>query len=241
MKRSRWLSVLTAAVASGAAVVSGCIGVSATKPGAAAPVLKQCAGAVVDAPNGLIDDFEDGNTTTAAIAGRGGYWWKSADPMGSYFGPEEWGPMPEGGSLALHPLGETVKSTDPDAWGAQLGGNLVGSGFYDGSAYVGIAFRIRVAEGSTRQIRFQLADVNTHPSGNVCSKGCWNHFGKDLMLTTEWQDMKLLFSDLRQEEGWGNPRPPSVTPASLFSVGFKVKSGSKFDFFIDDVRFLGCE
>jgi len=87
--------------------------------------------------------LEDGDNKTAAVAGRGGYWWKSTDSAGSFFGPDDWGPIAAGpgGSLVLHPMGETVLGDPTEAWGAQTGGNFVGAGFYDATAYVGIAFK----------------------------------------------------------------------------------------------------
>ncbi len=241
MRPSLALLALPAA-ALGATALGACIGVSATQPGAAAAALRYCPGAVVPAPEGLIDDFEDGDNKTAAVAGRGGYWWKSTDSAGSFFGPEDWGPIAAGpgGSLALHPMGETVLGDPTEAWGAQIGGNFVGAGFYDASAYVGIAFKAKVGPKSTKTFRVEVADVNTHPSGEVCDS-CWNHFGKYVTFTTEWQEYQVLFSELRQEEGWGNPRPKSVTPAQIYSLNWKIRPGSTFEFFIDDIQFLTCQ
>src|SRR5690606_19124504 len=75
-------------------LAGGCIGVTAKPPPGAGAPIKKCSGDPFDAPDGLIDDFEDGNTVIAAVAGREGYWFKSADAGGSFFGPEDIGPVP---------------------------------------------------------------------------------------------------------------------------------------------------
>ena len=59
---------------------------------------------------------------------------------------------------------------------------------------------------STRKARFKIADINTHKDAGIC-KACWNHFGKDLTLTTEWKEYRVTFSGAEQEPGWGDPRP----------------------------------
>lgn len=229
-------------VVAGLCGATGCIGVSATKPGAASAQLRQCPGGVVVTPDGLIDDFEDGDNKTADVAGRGGYWWKSTDSAGSFFGPEDWGPVRGGpdGSLAMHPVGETASGDPTEAWGAQIGGNFTGSGFYDASQYVGVSLWAKVAPGKASTLRFEIADGNTHPTGEVCDS-CWNHFGKTLQLTTEWKEYRILFSDLRQDEGWGDPRPLTVDVSRLYSLNFKLLPGSVFDFWVDNLQFLSCE
>ncbi|MBN2195695.1 MAG: hypothetical protein JW751_22935 [Polyangiaceae bacterium] len=226
----------------GASLLGGCIGVSAKRPGGAAGSLRACPAGVAAAPDGLIDDFEDGDNRTAAVGSRGGYWWKSTDSAGSFFGPDDWGPIKGGanGSFALHLMGQTVSGDPTEAWGAQVGGNFVGSGFYDATAYVGISFKAKTTPKSVKTFRLEIADVNSHPTGEVCT-ACWNHFGKWMTFTSEWKEYKVLFADLQQEEGWGDPRPDMVTPTQIYAIQWKIKPGSDFDFMIDDLHFLACE
>lgn len=237
--RPRSMSVLAGAPLLGAAVAmasSGCIGVPAKKPTNAAP--KGCSRDTLHAPQGVIDDFEDGNTQVAQIGGRGGYWFKSADASGSFFGPDPIGPVLKDGSLAVYAVGKTA--TGADAWGALLGA-MIGSGqAYDASAYVGVSFRARCSGKSARKIRFEVSDVNTHPDGDVC-KNCWNHFGTEITLTTEWKEHKVLFATLAQEPYWGDPRPSSLTTSKLFSVVWEIKPDSPFEFWVDDIHFLQCQ
>jgi len=225
-------------------LTSSCIGVTAKPPPGAGAPIKKCSSDPFDAPDGLLDDFEDGNTVIAPVAGREGYWFKSADSGGSFFGPEDIGPIPESrdGSLAIHPSGQTGTGDPTEVWGAIFGASLSQAGKpYDASRYVGVSFWAKVSEKSTRGIRFELADGNTHPEGGVCTTGCWNHFGRDLNFTTEWKQYTVMFRSMAQEDGWGDPRPGNLDPSKLHSMGFKIKPGRPFDFLLDDIKFVTCE
>jgi hypothetical protein len=84
-----------------------------------------------------------------------------------------------------------------------------------------------------------VADVNTHPDGGVC-KTCWNHFGKDMQFSTEWQEFKVTFAEMKQEAGWGD-RYPMITPAKLIALNWSIEPGRTFDVWIDDVQFFECQ
>jgi endoglucanase len=225
---------------------AGCVGVSAKRDtvganGVPVPQLHNCPAGVVAAEDGLIDDFEDGNTQIAVKAGRGAYWFKSADSNGSEFNPDEM-QMVDGGSdhpgKVLHVSGTT--SGAQGAWGVLVGANFVSdSKTYDASRYVGISFRAKIGKNATSSVRFKMGDINTHPDLGICTD-CWNHFGKDMSLTTEWKEYQVLFTVARQEPYWGNPKPDSITPGALYSMDFTIKPGQKFDLWVDDVQFLKC-
>lgn len=226
------------------AAVSGCIGVPAKKTtaeGNPAPA-RYCATGTTTTKDGLIDDFEDGNTRVAQVAGRGGYWYKSADSMGSKIGPDDFKPVKGGpdGSLAIHAVGETVTGNPQDAWGAQFGANFSGEGVYDASKYVGVRFKARIGEGSTQNFRFRISDINTHGDLGVC-KTCWNHFGRDINLSTEWQEYEVMFGSLQQAPYWGDPRPSSVTVSKIYGFDFQIAPGQKFDIWVDDIEFIACK
>lgn len=221
-----------------------CIGVSAQRKnpdGTIAPP-KYCARGNQTAEDGLIDDMEDGDNRIDPTAGRGGYWWKSADPMGSEIGPVDWVPQkrPDGQGLAYHAFGETADAGGDDNWGVQFGADFSSTPGYDASKYVGIRFMARVSSGSTRTVRFKVADVNTHPKMGVCTS-CWNHFGRDINLSEEWQEFEFMFAALEQAPHWGDPRPASITPAALYGFDFQVGPGKKFDIWIDDLAFIECK
>jgi len=234
-------------------VVAGCIGRSQTPqcptdgsggPGAApdsATLAKACPNGVRPAVDGLIDDMEDGNSQLALLAGRDGYWWSAHDDKGSTIEPAEFTPLeagPGGNGLAVMYHGLTSSGTG--AWGTNFGATFLSGGAYDASKYVGISFSAKVGKDSTKKIRFKVGDINTHKDGGLC-KDCWNHFGKDLTLSTEWQDYQVLFSELKQADGWGDPRPPSVSVSQLWNIDFSIGPGMRYEVWVDDVQFLECK
>jgi hypothetical protein len=231
---------------------AGCIGRSQCPPCPPCPgdapaaattgaTAKACPGGVRIAADGLIDDLEDGNTQLSKLDNRDGYWWRAHDEKGSVIMPDEVTPVeagPGGTGMAMYFHGHTVSTEG--AWGVNFGANLSTAGTYDGSKYVGITFKAKVGSGSTKKVRFKVGDVNTHKDAGVC-KECWNHFGKDMTFTTEWQPYQVLFTELRQADGWGDPRPPSITVDKLYSIDWSIEGGANFEIWVDDVNFLECQ
>jgi endoglucanase len=205
-------------------------------------VQKTCAGKTRRAADGLIDDLEDGNHQAAAQGGRDGYWFTTkADhaaikvPAGNFM-PFAGGPP--GSKQTVQFVGKTAYE---DNWGAAVGLGFLASGaFYDASKYAGIGFRIKAGKPNFN-VRVKLPDGASHPDGGLCKTQCWNAFGKELILSTEWQDVTLTWSELTQQSDWGEPRPPSIDPKKLKNVEWAVYPGVEFDLTIDDVHFLECE
>ena len=230
------------------ASAAGCIGVSQTRAsgGALGAVdVASCRLGTRPADDGMIDDFEDENTQINTIAGRDGYWWTKHDDKGSTIGPDPFIPNEtgtDGSGLALRALGKTAAGAPQEAWGAGFGLMLLTrkKAAYDASKYVGVSFRAKVGATSTRQIRFSIGDVNTHPDAEVC-KVCWNHFGKDVTVTNQWKEYRVLFSELQQQVGWGDPRPASLTPSKLVAMDWSIAGGQDYDLWIDDIQFLACK
>ncbi len=219
--------------------------VAGNQPGAVVAV-KTCPAALVAAPDGLIDDLEDGNHQVQQLGGRGGYWWTAKDDKGSSIEPTGEFKPSEGGAagskFAAHVSGKTASGDPGMAWGAIVGLRIAERGLYDASKYAGIAFKAKVGEKSGSTVRLKLADVNTHPDGQVCKDACYNDFGKDFTFTQEWQEYKVSFAELRQQDGWGDPRPPSITPGKLVQIAWHMSTqGADFDLWLDDVRFLDCQ
>jgi hypothetical protein len=89
-------------------------------------------------------------------------------------------------------------------------------------------------------VRVTLSDRNTDPAGGVC-KWCYNGFGADLELSTDWQEHCLKLDALRQQPGWGDPHPPALAKDGVFTLAWQVSSpGEAFDVWLDDVR-LVCD
>lgn len=202
---------------------------------------KVCSGAPSRAADGAVDDFEDGNGQLSGAAGRNGYWFTAKDDRGSLIEPTGNFTPADGGAAGAGKAALVKGKTAAvdGAWGATLGANFVQSGFYDLSKYAGVSFKIK-ASGPVA-VRFKLPDVNTVPEGGVCSSGCWNAFGKDLSVTTEWQEVTVLFSELRQQDGWGDPRPPALAVNKVKGLEWAIDKGQEFELWIDDVHLLECK
>ncbi len=215
---------------------SACITTPASETGSTATARKLALPACGD---GLLENAEDGDSRSAPIAGRGGYWFTFVDAEGSTIAPQGTFTMdaggPDGSKRAAHIKGKIAES------GSSL---YAGMGFsiseprgpYDASRYGGVSF---MAKGPGR-VRFKLPDGNTAPEGGVC-KDCYNDFGVDLALTSEWERYTLAFEDLAQQPNWGD-REPEVDASRLIALQWQVGSpGRDFDVWVDDVEFVGCE
>jgi hypothetical protein len=212
-------------------------------PAAPAP-LKRCANGTVAAADGLIEDFEDGNNQSVEQGGRGGYWFTAVDTAGSSIAPQGEFKPSDGGANGSKLAGRVSGKTAPEpaAWGAGFGASFLRDNqLYDASRYAGVSFWAKVGGKSDKTFRLKISDVNTHPAGKVCSDGCWNHFGSELTLSTEWKEYTIAFADLKQEEHWGNPRPPSLTSNQLVSLDWTVPRGQDFDLWIDDIKLVDCK
>jgi hypothetical protein len=207
-------------------------------PGEVAP--QHCAASTKPSDDGLIDDFEDGDNQLAKAGDRNGYWFLSKDPNGSTIDPSPLAMSNSGAGgsqKALHAYGQTA--SDSGAWGVIVGTNFLGEGVYDASKYAGISFKAKVGKDSTKVVRFKVADVNTHPDGGVC-KTCWNHFGKDVELSNEWQEYKVQFADMKQEAGWGE-QFPALTTSKVIALNWSYGPGRAFDLWLDDIQFFECQ
>jgi endoglucanase len=199
---------------------------------------------------GLIDDGEDGNNQTKPAGDRGGYWYTFTDGKGT--GTTVW-PEPgrQGGAFAMSRGGVNGSKFAANAKGrvgtgevvfGALGLNFVDpEGLYDASKYKGIAFWAKKGPGSYAKVRLNVPDVSTQDAGGVCTD-CFNYFGADLVLSESWQQFVFTWRQLKQQRGWGAPRPHAIKPAKLFSLQWQVSQpDASFDLWIDDVEFIGCD
>jgi hypothetical protein len=207
-----------------------------------------CDGKAAPAEDGVLDDFEDDDTQVVKLDGRDGYWWSNADKEGSKFTDPPPGTglkWMEGGAngskKALHVAGATHKGSD-QAYGIEVGTNLISTkgSLYDASKYMGVSFWAKVGPKSIKKVRVNFPDIDTHPDLGSC-KNCWNHFMKEVELTTEWQEYQISFKELAQRAGWGEPRPKSVQPNQLYAFTFAMEGGGDFELWVDDINFLQCK
>lgn len=206
--------------------------------GAAAPGTDSCEG------RALIEDAEDGDAQSLTRQGRGGYLYTYTDDNGSRVSPASsafkvTAGGPPGSRHALQMKGKTADGGDVYAG---MGFSFVDpKGPYDASEYKGIAFVAKRGAGGPTKVRFKLPDASTDPKGGSCEE-CYNDFGVDFDLNEEWTRYVVMFENLKQESGWGRPRPEQVDAKRLYGVQWQVSAGSsEFDVWIDDVTFVGCE
>jgi hypothetical protein len=132
-------------------------------------------------------------------------------------------------------------------WGAGEGFNFDDPGngdggsakvVYDASAYAGIVFWAKAGSGSTTSLRVNVSDKDTDPAGGVCApvSKCNDHFGATIPLATEWRQIVLPFSELKQA-GWGMPAS-SFDAAHVYACQFQVPAAATFDVWIADIYFL---
>ncbi len=192
----------------------------------------------------VIDDAEDGDDQIALAAGRNGYIYTYVDDAGTLVEPSSSSfKATKGGAggseFALRFKGQTAKAGEVYA----------GMGFsfrepmgpYDASRCKGISFIAKKGPGGTDSIKVKVPDINTAPEGGVC-KECYNDFGIGLKVTEEWTRYVVAFTSLKQESGWGNPKPATVDASKLFGIQWQTAAlGATFDFWIDNIEFVECE
>jgi hypothetical protein len=220
-------------------VLSAACRVNPTSPDLAnSPAGKACP------PDAKIEDGEDNNNQILVQDGRSGYIYTYADPDGTTIDPAGGAQfsMTAGGAngsqYALRMSGQLASSS---VVYAAIGLNFTDPrGPFDASKYQGVSFFAKKGQGTTSKLRIKMPDKNSDPDGGVCA-ACANDFGMQLSLSEEWQRFIVPFSALRQESGWGNPRPRSVASEAVFALQFQVNDkGRPFDVWIDDLAFTGC-
>jgi endoglucanase len=212
---------------------------------AAAPASGAVAGFKDCGPDGLIDDGEDGNNQNLPNGDRGGYWYTFKDKTGVTTVEPTAGE--EGGTFAMSEPGHNSKYSarfhgtvgTGSVVFSGMGTNLIDpKGAYDASKYAGIAFWAKRGEDSTGKVRLKVPDMNTDPDGGVCSE-CFNDFGGDLNLTTDWKLYVYPWKAMKQEVGWGNPIKHHITPEKIYGIQFQVKvPRANYDIYVDDLKFL---
>jgi len=240
---SFWTNLSLVTVALGASMSVACK-VNPTDPSLA----NSAAGSECKTQEAVIGDGDDNNNQTVVIGGRGGYWYTFSDMDGTEIWPTAGA---KGGTFEMTPggaenspyaarfKGKVAVAETPVQGG--MGMNFLDpKGGYDASQYGGISFWAKAGVGSVTQVRMKVPDANTDPDGGVCSE-CFNDFGLDLKLTTEWQHYIVPWGSLAQLPGWGMPKKFKVDSSRIFGIQFQVDAqGKEFDIWIDQIRFTGC-
>jgi endoglucanase len=213
-------------------------GASAAAPAAA--VGKDCG------PTALIDDGEDGNNQNLPNDNRGGYWYTFKDKGTTTVEPAA---GEEGGTFAMseggHDSQYAARYHGTIGTGAivfsGMGVNFIDpKGAYDASKYAGVSFWAKRGADSTGKVRLKVPDSNTDPDGGVCTE-CFNDFGANMNLTTDWKLYSFPWKSLKQLPDWGAPHKSHITPSKIYGLQFQVNvPRASYDIYVDDVKFF-CE
>ncbi len=196
----------------------------------------------------MIEDAENADNQVIKAGNRNGYIYTYVDKEGTTVEPQagELGGtfvMAEGGAKGSgYALRMTGTIATASITYAGMGMNFLDpKGVYDASQYDGISFFIRKAPETTARVRLKVPDKNTDPDGGVCQE-CFNDFGTDMTVKDEWTQYIVPWSAMTQMQGWGNPRPPAIEPATVTSIQFQVADkGQNFDVWVDNVAFIKCQ
>ncbi len=219
---------------------------TAAASGATGPAAAPAAVAGKECPvDFTIDDCEDGQNQVKVQKGRNGYWYTFLDKVGTTITPPAGKTFimsqggPNGSAYAARMLGKVSATGDPLYAG--MGFSFTNpKGQYDASAYTGVSFYAKVGPKGIKAVRLKVPDVSTDPDGKVCTE-CFNDFGTDLSLSTEWKQYVVPFSDMSQMEGWGAPHPKGIDKSKLYGMQWQINSpGADYDLWIDNVAFTGC-
>jgi hypothetical protein len=203
----------------------------------------------------LIDDMEDGDAWVRSVAmpERNGVWDTANDmspggmqvPPPSMFKPIALGadvPFP-GDKYAAYTQGSGFNS-----YGAFMNvsmrswPNYAATPTYDASGYVGLSFWAKLGRDGAPSVRVRFISADTDPRGGKCKLAgpvdqlCYNHFYKDVPLTTSWASYQIRFSDFVQ--GNSGEIFPAVDVAQMYGLEFYFLSGAKFEVWIDDLSFI---
>ncbi|MEY2931825.1 MAG: hypothetical protein RL033_2574 [Pseudomonadota bacterium] len=182
--------------------------------------------------NGLIDDFEDGNSLLLPNDGRAGAWHIGQDGTGVLDQTEP--PQPVAGGVdsnfALH-----LSGTGFTNWGANVTFELrAGSAPYDASVHSGLKFWAR----GSGELHVILSQRNLAPS-HLCSTclavsgECGLFYSTNVSLSSQWSEIIL---------DWSAFTAPAVIltpfgPDQLMTVQFESPAPAPVDFWLDNVAF----
>jgi hypothetical protein len=164
----------------------------------------------------LIDDFEDGDT---GASNGFGWWYTANDTVGDQdFRISEIADRPRSSRAA------NSSGIGFEVWGALVGLDLTpGSGNYDASAFRELRFWARAAPDSVTTFSARLLERGE------------SHFETPIELGSEWQEYVLRFDSLSAVDG----SERTIDSSAVSALQVFVFSSERFNFWIDDVVFVG--
>ena len=156
---------------------------------------------------------------------RGGYWYTFRDKKGTTIEPIA---GEDGGTFAMSEGGHgsqfAARYHGKIGTGAPLFGGM-GMNFvdpkapYDASKYAGISFWAKKGRELDRQGPPEGAGREHRSRGRLCTE-CFNDFGADLVLTTEWKLYIFPWKSMKQMPGWGAPAQAAHHAGKLYGIQY---------------------
>lgn len=205
-----------------------------------------------------IDNMEDGDQFIEPTDGRVGFWFSNNDGA---LAPANQDP-PKGGAYVMSdlapPRGTSTKAaknagTGFKTWGSTFGfevqntntdnlppGGVEGRAAYDASAWDGVRFFYKGSTGFTAQVATSVTDPlggGCDPQSTVSTEKCWSHFRASVPTSANWVEVRLKFSELKQDTyGYQSP-DGKVDPKQFLGLTFLIGADLAYEVFIDDVEF----
>ena len=219
---------------------------TAAVAGGASSTAGSNAGGMPSLPTGvdMLDDMEDGNFYLSPKPPRFGYWYVAGDATVGGKLPAiaeligTLAPTRDASSSAVHFIASGFKD-----WGATVGLTFADATqkrtAYDSGNALGISFWVRGSVTDNAKLRVLFPLVASDPSGKTCGGGgqgqCLDHFASQVSVTSQWQQVTVLFSSLHQA-GWGVPLT-AFDPTQM--LGIEWTAGvANLDVWIDDLALL---
>jgi hypothetical protein len=185
--------------------------------------------------------MEDGDSTISPGGGRISYWYAFND--GTAAGMQT---PASGADFTMSSISGGRGSSTQAAHTSGSGfADFAGMGFglldasgkdcpYNAGSYTGIRFWAR---GNVAvRVGVQMPDTVPADQGGTCSSMCFDTHGAVVNLTNDWQSFEFEWSELTQQNFGA---VVTFDAARILAIQFQTESGNNFDFWIDDIEFLG--
>jgi hypothetical protein len=181
----------------------------------------------------LIDDFEDGDSRLAMVAGRNGDWILGSDGSSGMLTAETSARCAARGSRSGHFTGEGFNSWGAN-WTAVFRTAVDTALPWDGRAWGGISFWAALGERATPpyDVPVGVTTMDVAWNGGICASRCMDFYAKTVTLTPAWRRIEIRFDELKQGN-WGDVQVPMRRDQL---VGFIIWPNHQFDVWIDDLR-----
>lgn len=191
----------------------------------------------------LIDDMEDGDS---GLLSTNGDWYVLRDMSAGVITPAYGVPftmtelMPARGDSER---AAQVTVVGFNGWGASVGFdfNYVNMQRHEYDLHDFRALRFWARATKPVELKLQMPNVDSDPYGNLClgttgDNACYDHFSQTFSVGTEWAEVTIPFSSLRQA-GTGR-RAQSFDQHRVFSVFFGIGPKQDVTYAIDDVALV---